>query len=489
MAKSALTKLHRLRQKEEVWECSARRMRAWITPRNQDPYRPYIVMTVSQAGQVVGTDITETLPSPDHVLNVLAKAMSSPALGSGRKRRPTVIYIDDESLVKALEPRLEEIGIRCGYRRTLRDLEQALLSLEQHMTHREPITGLLKSSGVTPYLVNGLFEAAATFYCQAPWHWIDDSHPIEVRYPPDGRPRYAVVMGHGGQTYGLAAYNSPEDLRELYAGTPPEEASVQQEWTSLLFVEMTEMPFDDLDDMGKFGWPVAGALAYPFPVRATRSGQVTRPGKSELLWFEAALLAIPSFLRDHMQAAIDVGVARPAEATLLVAMADGEYSVYLRYPIPGFEVPSEQDWAAIEGEEALAEAAREHNAELLRGFERWLANKGLSKKTTQRHLDDVTAFANTYMAADGGGMALPRPADQADTVDVDEFLTEWLLREAAWVSERTIRANIASLERFYAYLREVGQIESKEADLILELLHMNRDFYVQVAREHEGQES
>jgi hypothetical protein len=484
MAKSPLAKVRRLPQTDEVWEGTARRMRAWITPRDQAPYRPYVILIVSRTGQVVGSDIVADMPTPEHVLNVIAQAMRRPTLGGGRKRRPTIIYLDDKAVVKTLAPQLQEVGVRCKYQYALREMKEALLSMEQFMTKQEPIPGLLKSPGVTPYLVNGLFEAAAFFYREAPWHWMDDSRPIEVHYPPDGRPRYAVVMGHGGETYGLAVYNSPDELRGVYAGIPPDQLIGQMEWMSLLFVEAMEMPFDDLDDMEKYGWPVAGELAYPFPIRVSRSGKPVRPGKSELLWFEAALLAVPTFVRDFLQA--DGRFPHPAEDTLSVTMADGEDSIHLRYPVPGFEVPYEEDWAATEeAEEAQTEAADKRNGELLRTFELWLTGKGLSKRTVRRHLDNVTFFAHAYMAGDGGSVEVPRPADQAGTIDVDEFLGEWFMREAPWVSEGTIKANIASLKKLYTCLRETGQMPAEKVDEILELLRVDRGYYIELAQEYE----
>jgi len=336
MAKGPLQQVDRLPQTNEVWEGAVRRLRAWITPRKQAPYRPYVILVVSQtAGKVVGSEIVEHVPSPDQVLNGLAKAMRHPTLKGGKKRRPAVIYVDDKALVEALAPKLLEVGIRCEYR-TLREVEQAMLSMEEFMTRREPLPGLLKSPGVTPHMVKGLFEAAAFFYRKAPWQWIDDAHPIEIRYPSDSRRRYAIVMGHGGQVYGLAAYNTPKELRQIYAGTPPNRLIGRMEWTSLLFGEVIEVPFDDLDDMEKYGWSVAGDLAYPIPIRVTRAGQPVRPGKSDLLWFEAALLAIPAFVRDKMQA--EQGALRPADDTLTVVMADGEDHIHLRYPVPGFEM-------------------------------------------------------------------------------------------------------------------------------------------------------
>jgi hypothetical protein len=381
---------------------------------------------------------------------------------------------------------LREIDVRCEYRRALPELEEALQSFEQFMSREGgegAILGLLKSPGVTPFLVKGLFEAAASFYRAAPWQWVNDSRPIEVCYPPGRHPRLAVVMGHGGETYGLAIYNSPDDLQKVYSGKPPEEFFGEMEWTSLLFCEGMEIPFDDLDDMEKYGWPVAGDLAYPFPVRLSRSGHPFRPGKSELLWLEAALLAVPAFVHDHMQAA--EGFCHPAEATLTVAMADGKDNVHLRYPVPGFEVPFEEDWAAIKGQEAEeTDAARERNEGLFDVFERWLTHHGLSEKTVQRHLDHAWFFADEYMAIDGGSAEIPRPADQANGLDVDEFLGDWFLDEATWVSEGTAKASIAALKKFYTCLKEADQMPAEEADEILALLRANRNHYLELAREH-----
>ena len=73
----------------------------------------------------------------------------------------------------------------------------------------------------------------------------------------------------------------------------------------------------------------------------TRKGDYTNPSKSELLWFEAAMLAIPAFVRDDMQA--DRGLPQPAEATLTVAAADGETDIHLCYPATGLWSSTEPD--------------------------------------------------------------------------------------------------------------------------------------------------
>jgi len=342
MAKDPLKKVRSLRKTEETWQGTARLARVWITPRNQASYRPYMIAFIEQdQDRVIRTQMVETQPTPERVFDDLIKAMTRPTLGAGRPRRPARLLLDDAELVEALAPRLTELEIRCEYRHTLPLMNNALLEMEAYMNKREPIPGLLKIPGVTPHLVGGLYKAAAFYYRQAPWRWISDAFPIEVRYPPTGKPRYAVVMGQAGETFGLAAYNSTDDLRLLYSGIAPEKTIGRIGWTSLVFEEALATSFDDLDDIAKYGWPVVSESAYPIPIKVTQTGDYTIPSKSELLWFEAAMLAIPSFVRDEMQA--DRGLPRPAEATLSVAVADGEIDIYLRYPAPGFGPTPEPD--------------------------------------------------------------------------------------------------------------------------------------------------
>jgi len=345
MAKDPLKKARRLRQTDETWQGTARLARTWITPRNQAPYRPYVIVFIEQdRDRIIRTKMVDTQPTPDFVFEVLLKAMTRPTLGAGRPRRPARLLLDDAELVEALAPRLAELEIGCQYRHTLPLMNNALLEMEAHLNKREPIPGLLKIPGVTPHLVGGLYKAAAFYYRQAPWRWLSDAFPIEVRYPPTGKPRYAVVMGHGGETYGLSVYSSSDDLRLLYSGIAPEKAVGQIAWVCIVFEEALAASFDDLDDIDKYGWPVVHELAYPVPIKVTRTGDYTIPSKSELLWFEAAMLAIPAFVRDYMQA--DRGLPHPAEATLTVAAADGEADIHLCYPAPGL-------WSALEPDEDI----------------------------------------------------------------------------------------------------------------------------------------
>jgi hypothetical protein len=468
-----------LRQRDEAWECAVRRAQAWITPPDRDPYRPYVVLTVSRDGRVLGVEILEDEPTPPEVVNALAKAMCRPARGSGGKRRPTVIHLDDAVLSEALAPELRKVGVTCKFRHTLRETEQALQSLWSYLGDEGTIPGLLEAPGVTTFMVRGLFEAAAFFYDEAPWRWIDDSSPIEVRYPVDSQPRYAVVMGHGGQTYGLAIYNSTDVLRETYAGTPPDQLMGREAWTALLFGEAVETPFVDLDAIEAYDWPVADKYAYPLPLQMGQSRRPIRPGKSDILRLEAALLGIPRFVRDHVRA--DEERLRPAEETLDIMMADGADQIHLLYPVPDFEVVFEDERTTI----AEAVGARDRNVELLVTFEQWLRDQGLSARTVRMHLDNIEQFTERYLTDEGGSTGVPCAADEAELADLDVFLADWLYHQADRSLVETVKSHTISLKKFYACLKETREMPAAESDKILALLQKDRDYYLQLARDLE----
>lgn len=470
-----------LPQRNEIWECAVRRARAWIGPPDRTPFRPWIIITVSRDGRVRGTDIIEEQPSPPDVINALARAMCQPAPGSGGKRRPTSVYMDDAGLAEAVAPELETIGVGCRFWHTLREVDRALDALGRFLGGEQAIQGLLETPGVTPFIAQGLFEAAASFYREAPWHWIDDMSPIEIRYPLDSEPRYAAVMGHGGEAYGLAIYRSLDTLRRTYAGTPVDQLLGQDTWTALLFGEAVETPFGDLDAIETYDWPVAGKYAYPLPLEIGLSGVPTRPGASSLQRFEAALLAIPRFVTEHMRA--HEGLPDVAEATLKIEMAQGEDQIHLRYPVPGLEVILEFDDAMA----ADVIAARARNEELLDAFEQWLRGRAPSTKEISTHLDNVGRFAVHYMVGEGGARGIPRPVTEAVLADVDEFLADWLPYRVDRGLLDAVRSHIDSLETFYVHLREAGQMPAGDCDEILTLLHEDREYYLELADDLEGE--
>lgn len=103
---------------------------------------------------------------------------------------------------------------------------------------------------------------------------------------------------------------------------------------------------------------------------------------------------------------------------------------------------------------------REANKLLLHDFEVWLKSSGLSKKVIDNHLCNIDFFVNEYLLYE-------EATEAKDGVDaVDMFLGYWFIKKAMWASQASIKANAASLKKFYAFMLEKGFIDKDDlADL------------------------
>jgi len=326
-----LKKAQRLKQREATWFATWRRAYAWIHPKDGQPYRPHTVLVLeAEQGRIRRTDLRGDLSTPEAVLASLLNAMRRPLLGSGGRYRPVRIVLDDSALVEALAPSLAQIGVRCDYQHTLSLVEDTLRSMAASMHKQELIPGLLSVPRVTVPLVEELFTAAADFYRQEPWEWLDNKSPIEVRYPPKGRARYALVLGSGRETFGLSFYESLDDILAVYSRISAEETAESVAWFSLTFEEPMAMSFYDLDAIEKYQWPVAAKSAYPVTIKVVPGvDTLLVPSATEVAWLAAALRTIPDFIVHHLHAT--QGLARPAEATLRLPGVHGGRQIALRY--------------------------------------------------------------------------------------------------------------------------------------------------------------
>jgi hypothetical protein len=388
-------KLLKIHQSNTIWQCAVRRAPFWITPKKEPAYRPFILLVLDQNSDLIlKTEIMREHPAPQAVLEQLFKTMQGTPLNLFKKQRPARISLDDAALVQACAPQLAEVGIRCELRASLPQINNALFELEAQANKREPIPGLLSIQGVSVLLVADLYAASAGFYRQAPWRWIENFVPIEVRYPADSeRARYALVLGSGGEFYGLSLYESLADLDVVFARTPEQPTSRPIAWISLILDEVLVMSFEDLDAIERYGWPVAGDKAYPLAMKATsgtEGGEI--PTASELAWLAAALRAIPVFLSQYLQA--DRGLPKSAQANLHLPNVHGGQQISLRYPATA--APSVKSIAEAEDPEVEAYIADWHWDEKSHEFARQMGkflfqfldsldDSHLSEQTIRKH--------------------------------------------------------------------------------------------------------
>ncbi|MFN4866146.1 MAG: hypothetical protein ACK5GZ_07485 [Cyanobium sp.] len=99
---------------------------------------------------------------------------------------------------------------------------------------------------------------------------------------------------------------------------------------------------------------------------------------------------------------------------------------------------------------------RQENAALLGDFRRWLKKAGLGETTIRSHcsnldfyLNHFLLYADTLTAADG-------------ICYVGEFLGDWFIHKAMWSNKTTVKANAASIKKFYAFMAERGLVKPEE---------------------------
>ncbi|MBC8253442.1 MAG: hypothetical protein H8E35_05375 [Ardenticatenia bacterium] len=323
-----------LPQQAETWHVAIPRLPIWITPPDEDPWRPFGILVVNLDSELVQTaDTAEGFPTWDQVLEVLFSAMrGSPPGTFYAPHRPTHIQVEDAELAAALTPELEKINVTVQSCPRPELVDELIAEMGTSMRDGPEHPGLLSEKGVTPELVGGLFAAAAGFHRAAPWVQLTDEQPMAVHVPPERRDRYAIVMGAGGVEYGLVACRSWKDVVCLYdLADHPMEAVPADGRHTLFFDGITMVPFDDLEAIEQHRWEVVGEQAYPIPIVVSRRGDISRPSRADLRWYEATLLAIPIFVRDHLRPD-GQGDYLPVDTTLSVPTHAGDKAVHVKYP-------------------------------------------------------------------------------------------------------------------------------------------------------------
>lgn len=96
---------------------------------------------------------------------------------------------------------------------------------------------------------------------------------------------------------------------------------------------------------------------------------------------------------------------------------------------------------------------REENKALLDDFESWILGNGLSKSTAKKHRENIDFYINDFLLDEG-------PKHASDGVDeVGMFLGYWFVRKAMWANAASVKANAASIKKFYDFLLERGEVD------------------------------
>jgi tetratricopeptide (TPR) repeat protein len=283
-----------LPQVADVWQAECRQMPNWIRVAGY-PARPWVIVVTSQSQDLIlAHDVVEEAPTPALLWDTLVQAMQHPA--AGEPHRPSELQVRPDERWEALRGHLQDIGVNLATDRDLDEVDDILDSLNEHLGGQaEP--GLLDMPGVKPEHAAGLYEAAASFFQQAPWKKVGYESAIKIECDKfHSGPWYGVLMGQSGLTSGIALYEDMETLRFLWQGGPDEENARESVATAVTFGEEWTIPVADLDASRRHGWKVARPDAYPEVLHKERGLSGRPPLAWELELMEGSLRVVPDFV-------------------------------------------------------------------------------------------------------------------------------------------------------------------------------------------------
>jgi hypothetical protein len=284
-----------------------------------------VLVTSRSHDLVLAHQMPEETPPAALLWDVLVQAMQHPAAGT--PHRPTELQVRADERWEALRPHLDEIGVGLAVAEELDQMEVVFNEMCAHVCGK-PKPGLLDMPGVTPAQVGSFYEAAASFFRQAPWKRVGYEAAIRVECARfQSGPWYAVLMGQSGLTTGLALYEDLETLRRMWAGERADEDNARQSVaTTVTFGEEWDIPVADLEAGKKHGWQVAGPDAYPEVFHKERGLSLRPPLAWELELMEGCLRAVPEFVARHPQ-------GDPAREEMTVPVASGELKLVLSWVV------------------------------------------------------------------------------------------------------------------------------------------------------------
>jgi tetratricopeptide (TPR) repeat protein len=329
-----------LPQFSESWVVVRRQARIWITEPGKKASRPYLYAIVDRDKEfILGTEIA-TLPlKSEKVRDMLLKAMKRPPKELSQKsHRPSQVYFEEPEMVEALRNSMQALGIQVDQTAPLEFIDPIVAQLNEDIRqgNEDNIPSLLANPDVTPDLVRQVYQAAEIFFAARPWDEMPDDQPVAVKFLPDESEHYVQLMGQGGMEFGLLLYSNWDDLVRSYDDRlSPTERIPADGWNSFTFTDSNQTPWTDLDNIEQYDWPVFNPFGYPVAL-IYHQEQLTRPGREDLLKFEALLRALPifanelqSYIEDNQD---DMEQPLSLASKLEVETYHGKQTVFLHYP-------------------------------------------------------------------------------------------------------------------------------------------------------------
>lgn len=127
----------------------------------------------------------------------------------------------------------------------------------------------------------------------------------------------------------------------------------------------------------------------------------------------------------------------------------------------------------MEEYEQKVEQNQKRNKKYIKEFTEWLNEKGLSKKTIRKHLDNVKLYINEYL----NYYDVIKVEDGIE--EVDDFLEGWFIEKCLFATKTSLKETAASLKKFYQYMSEYNYVKKEDYKQLCSIIKDNMDIYLE----------
>ena len=254
------------------------------------PYRPFMIVLLDETRDLVlGSHISEQPLDAAELSQWLQKTLRQPQHIEGPAYLPRIILVENQAVEEALHSVFRDKNVEIQLNPESPSLDRLMDHMEQEMGH---ILGPCLVDSVGRELAVSLFRASADFLAAQPWDLVNSSTPIEVTLPTQPQPWAAVVMGSGGEEFGLVLYDSLAASQRALAGSSARCSAAMNLSPQVFLRPRDHQILDELNlDMG-FSTPFLPWIVGDIVTRNPLAAETAR----HLLW---VLRHLPGFLRGN----------------------------------------------------------------------------------------------------------------------------------------------------------------------------------------------
>ena len=287
-------------------------MPAFVTQEDGSTVRPLVAL-VMEAGGAIRSSAVGPADQPLAALEpAIANALHDPQAPC-RPGSPRRVVVNRADLLELLPPLLPEAVISQG---ATPQLDRAVKLMRQELAGGEDLLGTQAfstylSGDIGPEAVARFFEAAAALYQRRPWERIPgDGHLFQLSCRALAIQGWVgCVIGQQREHYGVILFQSLQDyeryveLGERFEAGDRDAMDAAPSHRAINFEAKAAMPAPLLQEIRRYGWPVAPGDAYPTVMLIEPPQVLKPPRRADLQQLEAVALALVAWIEAEPQIA------------------------------------------------------------------------------------------------------------------------------------------------------------------------------------------